>query len=146
MFSKIIALQFAVSMLVLCSNLYRIATTSSFVVFISLMIYMGAILAQIFIYCWFGNEVKTKVYDLSKINFKYNKNTKFKKNWDKYWYFFLQCAILQSIFICRVFIWRITFITKWNGRHLAIAARKILYSLWSAQQSPSNLVACTYYH
>ncbi|KAM0734593.1 Odorant receptor 46a, isoform A [Formica fusca] len=71
MFSKIIALQFAVSMLVLCSNLYRIATTSSFVVFISLMIYMGAILAQIFIYCWFGNEVKTKSLHLA--NNIYNK-------------------------------------------------------------------------
>ncbi|EFN62520.1 hypothetical protein EAG_06623, partial [Camponotus floridanus] len=59
MFAKIIALQFAVSMLVLCSNLYRMAT-SSYVIFISLMIYTGAILAQIFIYCWFGNEVKTK--------------------------------------------------------------------------------------
>ncbi|XP_050463326.1 uncharacterized protein LOC126857699 isoform X1 [Cataglyphis hispanica] len=31
--------------------------------------------------------------------------------------------------IFEVFIWRITFITKWNGRHLAITARKILYSL-----------------
>ncbi|EFN72868.1 Odorant receptor Or2, partial [Camponotus floridanus] len=71
MFAKIIALQFAVSMLVLCSNLYRMATTSSYVIFISLMTYMGAILAQIFIYCWFGNEVKTKSLHLA--NNIYNK-------------------------------------------------------------------------
>ncbi|XP_011882844.1 PREDICTED: odorant receptor Or2-like isoform X2 [Vollenhovia emeryi] len=60
MFAKIIGLQFAVSMLVLCSNLYRIAMTMDFVVIISLMTYTGAILTQIFIYCWFGNEVKVK--------------------------------------------------------------------------------------
>ncbi|CAL1676368.1 unnamed protein product [Lasius platythorax] len=71
MFSKIIALQFAVSMLVICSNLYRLATTSSYVIFISLMIYTGAMLAQIFIYCWFGNEVKTKSLQLA--NNIYNK-------------------------------------------------------------------------
>ncbi|XP_072754238.1 uncharacterized protein [Anoplolepis gracilipes] len=65
MFSEIIALQFAVSMLVLCSNLYRIATTSNYIIFISLLVYTGAILAQIFIYCWFGNEVKTKSLHLA---------------------------------------------------------------------------------
>ncbi|KAF3054549.1 Odorant receptor 017 [Nylanderia fulva] len=71
MFSKIIALQFAVSMLVICSNLFRLATTSSYVIFVSLMVYTGAILTQIFIYCWFGNEVKTKSLNLA--NNIYNK-------------------------------------------------------------------------
>lgn len=62
MFAKIIGLQFAVSMFVLCSNLYRIAMATDYVTFVSLIMYTGAILAQIFIYCWFGNEVKVKVY------------------------------------------------------------------------------------
>ncbi|XP_012057565.1 PREDICTED: odorant receptor 46a, isoform B-like [Atta cephalotes] len=64
MFAKIIGLQFAVSMLVVCSNLYRIAMATDYVTFISLMMYTGAILTQIFIYCWFGNEVKTKSLQL----------------------------------------------------------------------------------
>ncbi|XP_020291766.1 odorant receptor 46a-like [Pseudomyrmex gracilis] len=60
MFAKIIALQFAVSMLVVCSNMYRIAMATDFATIISLLVYTSAILTQIFIYCWFGNEVKLK--------------------------------------------------------------------------------------
>jgi len=30
--------------------------------FVPLAMYTGSMLAQIFIYCWFGNEVKLKVY------------------------------------------------------------------------------------
>ncbi|XP_067207858.1 uncharacterized protein [Linepithema humile] len=59
-FVKIIALQFAVSMLVVCSNLYRIAMATDYMSFIPLIMYTSAILVQIFIYCWFGNEVKLK--------------------------------------------------------------------------------------
>ncbi|EFN83902.1 Odorant receptor 46a, isoform A [Harpegnathos saltator] len=60
MFAKIIAIQFAVSMLVVCSNLYRIAMAEDYMSIVPLMFYTSAILAQIFIYCWFGNEVKLK--------------------------------------------------------------------------------------
>ncbi|XP_025074601.1 odorant receptor Or2-like [Pogonomyrmex barbatus] len=60
MFAKIIAIQFAVSMLVVCSNLYRIAMATDYMSFIPLIMYTSAILVQIFIYCWFGNEVKLK--------------------------------------------------------------------------------------
>lgn len=62
MFAKIIALQFAVSMLVVCSNMYRIAMAKNYMSYVPLMFYTIAILAQIFIYCWFGNEVKLKVH------------------------------------------------------------------------------------
>ncbi|XP_012230984.1 odorant receptor 46a-like [Linepithema humile] len=65
MFAKIIALQFAVSMLVVCSNLYRLAMATDYVTLISLSLYTGAILTQIFIYCWFGNEVKMKSLQLA---------------------------------------------------------------------------------
>ncbi|XP_014470127.1 PREDICTED: uncharacterized protein LOC106742051 [Dinoponera quadriceps] len=64
-FAKIIAIQFAVSMLVVCSNLYRIAMAEDYVKFIPLMLYTGCMLAQIFIYCWFGNEVKLKSLHLA---------------------------------------------------------------------------------
>ncbi|XP_018317934.1 uncharacterized protein [Mycetomoellerius zeteki] len=64
MFAKIIAIQFAVSMLVVCSNLYRIAMATNYVSFIPLIMYTSAILVQIFIYCWFGNEIKLKSLQL----------------------------------------------------------------------------------
>lgn len=61
-FAKIVSVQYMVSMLVVCSNLYQIAMTVDLMKFISLMLYTGCMLAQIFIYCWFGNEVKIKVH------------------------------------------------------------------------------------
>ncbi|XP_032691023.1 odorant receptor 46a-like [Odontomachus brunneus] len=65
MFTKIIAVQFAVSMLVVCSNLYRIAMAEDYASFIPLICYTNCMLAQIFIYCWFGNEVKLKSLHLT---------------------------------------------------------------------------------
>ncbi|EZA58600.1 hypothetical protein X777_14766, partial [Ooceraea biroi] len=59
-FAVIITIQFAVSMLVVCSNLYRIAMAANYMSYIPLVVYTSAILMQIFIYCWFGNEVKLK--------------------------------------------------------------------------------------
>ncbi|XP_011704295.1 PREDICTED: odorant receptor 46a, isoform A-like [Wasmannia auropunctata] len=70
MFAKIIAVQFAVSMMVVCSNLYRIAMASDYLKFIPLMLYTGCMLAQIFIYCWFGNEVKLKSLHLANSVYK----------------------------------------------------------------------------
>lgn len=67
-FAKIIAIQFAVSMLVVCSNLYRIAIATDYLSFVPLLMYTNAILMQIFIYCWFGNEVKLKVHTFIYIN------------------------------------------------------------------------------
>ncbi|KAL0116244.1 hypothetical protein PUN28_011228 [Cardiocondyla obscurior] len=64
MFAKIIATQFAVSMMVVCSNLYRIAMATDYASFIPLIMYTSAILVQIFNYCWFGNEVKLKSLQL----------------------------------------------------------------------------------
>ncbi|XP_025265982.1 odorant receptor 94a-like [Camponotus floridanus] len=69
-FAKIIAIQFAVSMLVVCSNMYRIAMATDYMSLIPLIMYTSAILMQIFIYCWFGNEVKLK--SLQLVNNVYN--------------------------------------------------------------------------
>ncbi|XP_018403368.1 PREDICTED: odorant receptor 46a-like [Cyphomyrmex costatus] len=62
-FAKIIALQFAVSMLVVCANLYKLAAISLLMIngsLIVLILYTACMLSQIFIYCWFGNELKLK--------------------------------------------------------------------------------------
>ncbi|XP_011050239.1 PREDICTED: odorant receptor 46a, isoform A-like isoform X1 [Acromyrmex echinatior] len=71
-FAKIIAVQFAVSMMVVCSNLYRMAMATEYMKIVPLMMYTGCMLAQIFIYCWFGNEVKLKSLQLA--NSVYNIN------------------------------------------------------------------------
>jgi len=60
-FAKIIGLQFAVSMLVVCANLYKLAMMTIAAELIILILYTACILAQIFLYCWFGNELKLKV-------------------------------------------------------------------------------------
>ncbi|KAL0116253.1 hypothetical protein PUN28_011232 [Cardiocondyla obscurior] len=62
-FAKIIALQFAVSMLVVCANLYKLASISITKIngsFLALIMYTACMLSQIFLYCWFGNELKLK--------------------------------------------------------------------------------------
>ncbi|KAL6267824.1 hypothetical protein P5V15_000896 [Pogonomyrmex californicus] len=62
-FAKIIALQFAVSMLVVCANLYKLASIPSLMIngsIITLILYTACMLSQIFLYCWFGNELKLK--------------------------------------------------------------------------------------
>lgn len=56
-----IAVQFAVSTMVTCSNLYQMTKITSFSAILPLLLYMSSFLAQIFIYCWYGNEVKLKV-------------------------------------------------------------------------------------
>ncbi|XP_070518448.1 odorant receptor 94a-like isoform X2 [Cardiocondyla obscurior] len=68
LFAKVIAAQFPVSMLVVCSNLYRLAMTTDFVSFVALVSYTSVMLVQIFNYCWFGNKVKLKVYFTGQIN------------------------------------------------------------------------------
>ncbi|XP_018403369.1 PREDICTED: odorant receptor 46a-like [Cyphomyrmex costatus] len=62
-FAKIIALQFAVSMLVVCANLYKLASISIVMIngnLVTLIMYTACMLSQIFLYCWFGNELKLK--------------------------------------------------------------------------------------
>ncbi|XP_070156716.1 odorant receptor 46a-like [Polyergus mexicanus] len=62
-FMIIIAVQFVVSMLVVCANLYRLASITNLRIngdLITLILYTACMLSQIFIYCWFGNELKLK--------------------------------------------------------------------------------------
>lgn len=60
-FSFIIGVQFIVSTLVVCSNLYRLAKTEISAKYIEVALYTNCMLMQILIYCWHGNEVKLKV-------------------------------------------------------------------------------------
>nr|XP_012230503.1 PREDICTED: odorant receptor Or1-like [Linepithema humile] len=59
-FRFIIVVQFAVSTLVVCSNLYRLAETTLSAKYIPLILYTCCMFTQILIYCWYGNEVKLK--------------------------------------------------------------------------------------
>ncbi|XP_032691309.1 putative odorant receptor 92a [Odontomachus brunneus] len=57
-FRYTITFQFIVSMLVVCFTLYQLSKMS--VKFVELGLYMSCMLTQIFLYCWYGNEVKLK--------------------------------------------------------------------------------------
>lgn len=57
----IIAVQFVVSTLVVCSNLYQLAKITLNAQSCPLILYTCTMLAQILIFCWYGNEVKLRV-------------------------------------------------------------------------------------
>ncbi|XP_070518808.1 putative odorant receptor 71a [Cardiocondyla obscurior] len=64
LFAKIIVAQFPVSMLVVCSNLFRLAMVTDLVSAFALVMYTNVMLVQIFNYCWFGNKVKLQSAEL----------------------------------------------------------------------------------
>ncbi|XP_025266016.1 odorant receptor 46a-like [Camponotus floridanus] len=59
-FRMVITIQFLMSMLVVCFNLYVISLSKLDARCIRLALFMGCMLTQIFVYCWFGNEVRLK--------------------------------------------------------------------------------------
>lgn len=59
----VIFVQFTVSTLTICVNLYILMGTQiTFERIMQLAIYSSCMLTQIYIFCWYGNEVKLKVY------------------------------------------------------------------------------------
>ncbi|XP_071631629.1 odorant receptor 46a-like isoform X1 [Temnothorax longispinosus] len=64
-FKIIIAIQFVVSTLVVCFNLYQLAKMTLSAQCFPLILYTFAMLTQILIYCWYGNEVKLKSVQLA---------------------------------------------------------------------------------
>ncbi|XP_018403362.1 PREDICTED: uncharacterized protein LOC108780224 [Cyphomyrmex costatus] len=64
-FKMIIAIQFIVSTLVVCSNLYQLAKIKLTAQCFPLILYTCSMLTQILIYCWYGNEVKLKSVQLT---------------------------------------------------------------------------------
>ena len=67
-FKIIIAIQFIVSTLVICSNLYQLAKMTLTAQCFPLILYTCSMLTQILIYCWYGNEVKLKVHISESLN------------------------------------------------------------------------------
>ncbi|GAB1866219.1 Odorant receptor [Camponotus japonicus] len=62
-FRLTITFQFIVSTMVVCVTLYQLTKTNANV--IQLGLYMLSMLTQIFLYCWYGNEVKLKSMQLT---------------------------------------------------------------------------------
>lgn len=61
-FRMTIFIQFVVSTLVMCFNLYQFTKSTALrAKYVQLILYMCSMLSQIFFYCWCGNEVKLKV-------------------------------------------------------------------------------------
>ncbi|XP_072753277.1 odorant receptor 46a-like isoform X2 [Anoplolepis gracilipes] len=59
-FRMIISVQFLMSMFVVCFNLYVISLSKLDARCIRLALFMGCMLTQIFVYCWYGNQVRLK--------------------------------------------------------------------------------------
>jgi len=60
-FRLTITIQFIISTLVICFSLYQISKITTKTKYIEMISYIFVMLAQIFFYCWYGNEVKIKV-------------------------------------------------------------------------------------
>ncbi|XP_018374335.1 PREDICTED: odorant receptor 46a-like [Trachymyrmex cornetzi] len=71
-FTKIIGFQFLSSMMIMCSNLYQVAKATLNSDHISLIMFTCCMLTEIFIYCWFGNQVKLKSLELTDSIFQMN--------------------------------------------------------------------------
>ncbi|NP_001164395.1 odorant receptor 82 [Nasonia vitripennis] len=64
-FNVILFVQFAISSLVLCSSVYLLSKMKLVSVhFMSLSLYLSCMLYQIFLFCWYGNEVILQSLDL----------------------------------------------------------------------------------
>ncbi|XP_026300578.1 uncharacterized protein LOC100578751 [Apis mellifera] len=69
-FKMVIFVQFTVSTLTICVNLYILMGTQiTFERIMQLAIYSSCMLTQIYIFCWYGNEVKLKSLDISNMIF-----------------------------------------------------------------------------
>ncbi|XP_018403365.1 PREDICTED: odorant receptor 46a-like [Cyphomyrmex costatus] len=71
-FTKIIGFQFLSSTMIMCSNLYQVAKATLNSDHISLIMFTCCMLTEIFIYCWFGNQVKLKSLQLTDSIFQMN--------------------------------------------------------------------------
>ncbi|XP_076679568.1 uncharacterized protein LOC143374903 [Andrena cerasifolii] len=70
-FRMVILVQFMVSTLVVCFNLYQLTKTKSInSKMLNIIMYTSCMLTQIFFYCWYGNEVKMKSLEISNVIFR----------------------------------------------------------------------------
>lgn len=61
--------------------------------------YCGCIFCQLFVYCWFGNEVFEQVGGI----FKASQKTKLKTKWEYYFYLFYFCQKWDTMGFCFMF-------------------------------------------
>ncbi|XP_011882829.1 PREDICTED: odorant receptor Or1-like [Vollenhovia emeryi] len=59
-FRLTITIQFIMSTLVVCFSLYQISKIATKAKYIEMTLYISCMLTQIFLYCWYGNELKLK--------------------------------------------------------------------------------------
>ena len=65
-FKLMIFVQFAVSTLTICMNLYILTGTNvSLEMIVKIIMFSSCMLTQIYILCWYGNEVELKVFPLT---------------------------------------------------------------------------------
>ncbi|XP_018403364.1 PREDICTED: odorant receptor 49b-like [Cyphomyrmex costatus] len=64
-FTKIVGFQFMASTMVICCNLHQLTSSTLSANHVPLIMYTCCMLTQIFIYCWFGNKVKSKSLQLT---------------------------------------------------------------------------------
>ncbi|KAL6417470.1 hypothetical protein ACFW04_010278 [Cataglyphis niger] len=71
-FTVIMFIQFSLISLVLCMSIYKLSTmTSLFTLdFAYMFSYLCSMLMQIFLYCWYGNEVTLKSIDVGTVIYK----------------------------------------------------------------------------
>ncbi|CAH1373574.1 unnamed protein product [Tenebrio molitor] len=83
-FGNIVCVQFATSVIVLCETLVMLSLTTIFsATYFMLLSYQTAIFIQIFLYCWFGNEVTIKSAMLNSATYNwrwYNYSSSYKKD------------------------------------------------------------------
>ncbi|XP_039309027.1 odorant receptor Or1 [Solenopsis invicta] len=63
-FKLTITIQFVMSTVILCFSLYHLSRTTSKAKYLETTLYICCFLTQLFIYCWYGNEVKVKSYEI----------------------------------------------------------------------------------
>ncbi|XP_018403359.1 PREDICTED: odorant receptor 46a-like [Cyphomyrmex costatus] len=63
-FRVTIAIQIILSTMMICLSLYQISKTTVKASFIQFILIIICVLTQIFFYCWYGNEVKIKSYQI----------------------------------------------------------------------------------
>ncbi|XP_036140057.1 odorant receptor 4 isoform X2 [Monomorium pharaonis] len=68
-FKWTIAIQFIMSTMMICFSLYHLSKTTSKFKYIETTLYMSCMLTQIFLYCWYGNEVRVKILKMSYSTF-----------------------------------------------------------------------------
>ncbi|XP_066594341.1 uncharacterized protein [Prorops nasuta] len=64
-FSPILFGHFFIHILLICSIIYQLSVEQQSVIFLSNLLYLSIVFAQVFFYCWFGNEVILSSLDFS---------------------------------------------------------------------------------